>query len=149
MNMATLPVLAKVGFFMQVMAAIWCIAALAVVLIILVQKGKGGGLSSAFGGGLASGLLGSKTGDFLTWLTISVVGLFLLISVLMAKFYRPTVSSFGDETPVNAATEMPQQQPAVAESTEDIPVAQQGEGMVDFKQTPAGPIGTQEVNLPK
>ena len=145
--MATLPVLA-IGVFMKVMAAIWCIAALAVILIILIQKGKGGGLSSAFGGGLASGLLGSKTGDFLTWLTITVVGVFLLMSILMAKFYRPTTSDFGEEVPASAATEMPQQPAGTGPST-NIPTTQQGEGMVDLNQVPALPIESQEANLPK
>ncbi len=146
--MATSSVLA-VGIVLKIMAAIWTLAAIAVVLIILVQKGKGGGLSSAFGGGLASGLLGSKTGDFLTWLTIAVAGLFLLMSVLMAKFYKPTISSFGEEEPIGTATQMPQQQPVPPESAAGTPSSQQGEGMVDFNQAPAGPMGVPEVNLPK
>ncbi|MCP4453219.1 MAG: preprotein translocase subunit SecG [Planctomycetes bacterium] len=64
---------------------------IALILIILVQKGKGGGLSSAFGGGMSGGVLGSKTGDFLTWVTISLVAFFLLLAVVMAKFYKPSV----------------------------------------------------------
>jgi len=94
--MIDFPLLA-VGFIMTVVAVIWFICALALILIVLIQKGKGGGLSSAFGGGMASGILGSKTGDFLTWVTIVLVGLFLTFSVLLAKYFKPTVSNFGEE----------------------------------------------------
>lgn len=83
--MTVYPLLA-VGFLMTVVVVIWFICALALILIILVQKGKGGGLSAAFGGGMASGILGSKTGDFLTWVTIVLVGIFLTLAVVMAKF---------------------------------------------------------------
>ena len=84
--------LAKVPFIMNVVMWVWVIVALSLILIILLQKGRGGGLSGAFGGAGASSLLGSKTGDFLTWVTISLVVLFLFLAVLLAKFYRPTVS---------------------------------------------------------
>jgi len=109
--MMLFPVLA-VSFVMKVVAAIFIISAVTMILVILIQKGKGGGLSSAFGGGMASGLLGSKTGDFLTWVTISLVGAFLVLAVLMAKFYKPTVSDFGDKTAARQEqTQQPQQPP--------------------------------------
>ena len=103
--MSGFPVLA-VSFIMNVVAVAFVTCAVGLVLIILIQKGRGGGLSGAFGGGMASGILGSKTGDFLTWVTISLVGLFLILAVVMAKFYRPTVSDFGGGQPAQ------QQQPA-------------------------------------
>jgi preprotein translocase subunit SecG len=77
------------SFIMKIVAALFLISAVALILIILVQKGRGGGLSGAFGGGMASGILGSKTGDFLTWVTIVLVGVFLILAVVMAKFYKP------------------------------------------------------------
>jgi preprotein translocase subunit SecG len=86
--MISFPFLA-VGFIMHAIAALFVFCCVALVLIILVQKGRGGGLSAAFGGGMASGILGSKTGDFLTWVTIVLVGVFLLLAVVLAKFYVP------------------------------------------------------------
>ena len=52
---------------MSFVAVLFVICAVVLILVILIQKGKGGGLSAAFGGGMAGGILGSKTGDFLTW----------------------------------------------------------------------------------
>jgi preprotein translocase subunit SecG len=94
MNMTIFQLLA-VSFVMSVTAVLFLICSVVLVLIILIQKGKGGGLGAAFGGGLASGILGSKTGDFLTWVTISLVSVFLILAVVMAKFYKPTISDFG------------------------------------------------------
>jgi preprotein translocase subunit SecG len=86
-------VLATVPFVMKVIVGIWVLLAVVLVLIVLIQKGRGGGLSSTFGG-LSSSLLGTKTGDFLTWVTISVVALWLLLSVVAAKWFKPEASEF-------------------------------------------------------
>ncbi len=107
--MAVLPLLA-VSFIMKAVAVIFLICAVALILIILVQKGRGGGMGAAFGGGLASGLLGSKTGDFLTWVTIVLVGIFLTLAVVMAKFYKPAISDFGVGAPQRTAPPPAQRQ---------------------------------------
>jgi preprotein translocase subunit SecG len=109
-NMTVFPLLA-VGFLMKVVAVLFIICCVALILIILIQKGRGGGLSGAFGGAMASGILGSKTGDFLTWVTIVLVGVFLGLAVVMAKFYKPDVSEFGEDTPTT------QVQPESTETT--------------------------------
>jgi preprotein translocase subunit SecG len=96
MIMAVFPLLA-VGILWKFVAFLFVVVSLLLVLVILIQKGRGGGLSGAFGGGMAGGLLGSKTGDFLTWVTIGLVGVFLLLAILMQKYYRPEVSNYGDE----------------------------------------------------
>jgi len=109
--MTVFPMLA-VSFFMNLVAVVFFIGAVALILIILIQKGKGGGLGAAFGGGLASGILGSKTGDFLTWVTIAMVGVFLALAVVMAKFYKPGISDFGAGQP-QPTQQLPAQQPPV------------------------------------
>ncbi|MBN2594126.1 MAG: preprotein translocase subunit SecG [Sedimentisphaerales bacterium] len=96
--MTVFPMLA-VSFIMNVVAVLFVICCVALILIILIQKGRGGGLSGAFGAAMASGILGSKTGDFLTWVTITLVGVFLLLAVVMAKFYKPDVASDYDVIP--------------------------------------------------
>lgn len=51
------------------------------MLLVLIQKGRGGGLSSAFGGAGGATAFGSKTGDVLTWATAVVFGIFLLLAI--------------------------------------------------------------------
>ena len=89
--MALNPVLA-LGFVMNILAAIFVIGSVALILVILVQKGKGGGLSGAFAGGMASGILGSKTGDVLTWITISMASVFIIVALVLDKWWKPMAS---------------------------------------------------------
>ena len=95
--MLAFPFLA-VGFLLSVVAVLFIICCVVLILVILIQKGRGGGLSAAFGGAGASSILGSKTGDFLTWVTIVLVGVFLLLAVVMAKFFKPGLK-YGAGTP--------------------------------------------------
>ncbi|OHB54746.1 MAG: preprotein translocase subunit SecG [Planctomycetes bacterium GWF2_50_10] len=92
--------LAKVGLVMNIVAVLFFLVAVALILIVLIQKGKGGGLSAAFGGGGQSSVFGSKTGDVLTWATIVVAGLFLLLTVLLTKFYKPAPVELPGAAPV-------------------------------------------------
>jgi preprotein translocase subunit SecG len=97
--MTVFPILA-VSFIMNVVAVLFVTCCISLVLMILIQKGRGGGLSGAFGGAMAGGgVLGSKTGDFLTWVTIGLVGLFLTLALVMAKFYKPAPAGDYDVSP--------------------------------------------------
>ena len=98
MNMIVFPLLA-VSFIMNVAAALFVICAVILVLVILVQKGKGGGLSGAISGGAVGGILGTQTKGPMTWITIFLACVFLMLAVIMAKFYKPTVSESGSEPP--------------------------------------------------
>lgn len=100
--MTVLPVLAA-GVLVFLVRGLFIFCALALILVVLIQKGRGGGLSSAFGGGMASNILGSKTGDFLTWVTIALVTCFLVSAVVLAKWDKPSVSG-GAVQPVSAET---------------------------------------------
>src|SRR5205814_8986320 len=55
-------------------------------LLILIQKGRGGGLASAFGGSGGNTAFGSKTGDVLPWATSIVFGVFLVLAVALNLF---------------------------------------------------------------
>ena len=54
------------------------------ILVILMQRPKGGGLSAAFGGssaGSADSLLGGRVGDTLTWVTVVAFVLYLGLAI--------------------------------------------------------------------
>jgi preprotein translocase subunit SecG len=116
--MTGLPLLAS-GWVMSIMAFLFVICSILLILIVLIQKGRGGGLSGALGGAMAGGVFGSKTGDFLTWATIVMAGVFLLIAVMLARFYRPSVSEYG-ATPT---TSQPVSAPAATGQTAPIDTA--------------------------
>ncbi|MFI5454162.1 MAG: preprotein translocase subunit SecG [Isosphaerales bacterium] len=51
--------------------------------IILIQRGKGGGLAGAFGGMGGSSAFGTRTGDVFTKITVGVAIAWILLSMLM------------------------------------------------------------------
>jgi preprotein translocase subunit SecG len=116
--------LAAVPFVMTIVMALWVLTCLALVFLIMIQKGKGGGLSAAFGGGGTSSLFGAKTGDVLTWVTIGLAGFFLLLCVLMGLYYKPTVT-VQETTPVTAPApaQAPAQDGAVPQVPAEAPVS--------------------------
>ena len=121
--MTVFPILA-VSFIMNVVAVLFVLCCVSLILIILIQKGRGGGLSAAFGGAMAGGILGSKTGDFLTWVTIVLVGVFLTLAVVMGKFYKPSPVGDYDVSPQTqqqplAGPEQPEPSAGDADTTGD------------------------------
>jgi preprotein translocase subunit SecG len=55
------------------------------ILLILIQRGKGGGLAGAFGGVGGSSPFGSRAGDVFTRYTITIATLWLWITLLQVK----------------------------------------------------------------
>ena len=53
------------------------------ICIILIQRGKGGGLAGAFGGVGGSSAFGTKAGDFFTRLTIGIAAGWICLAMLL------------------------------------------------------------------
>ncbi len=139
--------LAKLSFLMNVFVGLFVAIALLLILVILIQKGKGGGVGSMFGGLGASSLLGSKTGDFLTWVTIGLVSLFLVLAVLMDKYLKtqtagdlmiPPAQSAPAQTPAEGQEAPAPEQAAPAGEQPAAPAAEQ----------PAAPAAEQPAEQP-
>jgi|SRR4051812_27359313 len=73
------------------------VAGVLLVLVVLAQNSKGGGLSSQFGGSSASNLIGvKKTGDLLERLTWGLA-ITLMAFTLATNLVQPNPSSVSDE----------------------------------------------------
>lgn len=81
------------GFFLGFFIVLFILVCLIMVLLILIQKGRGGGLASAFGGAGGNTAFGAKTGDVLTWATSIVFGVFLLLAIILNLMTRQTAPS--------------------------------------------------------
>jgi protein translocase SecG subunit len=62
------------------------------IFIILLQKGKGGGLAGAFGGAGGSSAFGSRAGDTFTRVTIYVALFWALLIMITIKVVPLTVA---------------------------------------------------------
>ena len=69
------------------------------ILLILIQRGKGGGLIGALGGTGGSSPFGSRAGDQFTRLTIYVAIIWLLLTMLQV---RAVHSAYDDYRRANA-----------------------------------------------
>jgi preprotein translocase subunit SecG len=58
---------------------------LLLMLTILIQRGKGGGLVGAFGGAGGSSPFGSKAGDTFTRITLTMAGIWVLLIMIHVK----------------------------------------------------------------
>jgi len=84
--------------------AIHVIASLVLIAVILLQAGRGGGLSETFGGSSTQSILGTKTSVFLKRATAAsaVIYIFtcLTLAVLTSHRGRSLVSKSGVQVPV-------------------------------------------------
>jgi preprotein translocase subunit SecG len=62
---------------------LFLVVSVALVLIILVQRPQGGGLAQAFGGGGGGTdtAFGGRTGDALTYATVTAFGIYLVLAI--------------------------------------------------------------------
>jgi preprotein translocase subunit SecG len=58
------------------------------ILLVLIQRGKGGGLAGAFGGAGGSSAFGSRAGDTFTRITIGVASVWIVMIILQVWFIR-------------------------------------------------------------
>jgi preprotein translocase subunit SecG len=125
----------------------YVIVCLFLVLVVLLQAGKGGGMGAAFGGATQSVFGGAGAGNFLTRLTVISAMLFMMLSATLAYLSSSSEKSLeraseavrsdgkgGDERPADAPSE----------KSEKAPTSVLGEKRDDGKKTaptltPIGP----------
>src|SRR6478672_917661 len=74
------------------------------VLVILVQRGRGGGLTGALGGMGGQSAFGTKAGDLFTRITIVVAAIWVLLSMAALKILNPhNVAGYNTELRGQAA----------------------------------------------
>lgn len=91
------------------LTALIIVVSLLLVLVVLVQRGRGGGLSGAFGmGGGSQSAFGTKTGDVFTTITVVLFAVFMIIAIwlnLRVKNEGATASIPGALAPVPTASQ--------------------------------------------
>jgi preprotein translocase subunit SecG len=73
------------GFWPSLLNILLLITGLFLILVVLIQRGKGGGLAGAFGGVGGSSAFGSRAGDAFTRFTIIVASIWILLIMLLVK----------------------------------------------------------------
>ncbi|MDR0994037.1 MAG: preprotein translocase subunit SecG [Verrucomicrobiota bacterium] len=91
------------------------LSAFLLIVVILAQKSKDQGLGMAFGGGMGESLFGSRAGNVLTRITITLAVVFMittiLLGILFAKGQGRRGGSVMDRVPAPAPAAAPLQAP--------------------------------------
>jgi len=141
------------SIWQSLLATLFVLVGLLMIGIILLQKNRGAGLSGAFGGVGGHSAFGTKTGDFLTWVTVGFTAALILLAIVGNYAFQPTSSAEilnvgpGSGAPVLPAT--PVSPPAnvpgqPAQSTpRQVPMAPAGKA-----PPPPGPVAPGSAGLP-
>jgi preprotein translocase subunit SecG len=119
--------------FLTVLHVMVCVF---LVVIVLLQRGKGAEIGAVFGGGSGQTIFGSRgAGNFLTKLTTGAAVVFMVTSLSLAYFGRSGSSLLDDNAPAQEAPASPFAEPpaAGAEGAEGAPAATGGA----FEEVPA------------
>jgi preprotein translocase subunit SecG len=109
------------------------VACLFLIVIVLLQRGKGAEMGAVFGGGAGSTVFGSRgAGNFLTRMTTAAAVVFMLTSLTLAYVAqdRSGTSLFEGEQSKPEANESPFTEP---------PAGAAGESKGAFEEVPAAP----------
>lgn len=75
------------------------------ICLVLIQRGKGGGLAGAFGGAGGSSAFGTKAGDTFTRITVVTASIWILLAMLLVILTGQQSSSpFDAEPPTSLST---------------------------------------------
>lgn len=125
--------LAGITLLQGILCVLLILTCLLLIGVVLLQKGRGGGLSAAFGGAGGQSAFGSKTGDVLTWFTVALAGAFLLLGVVGNYAFersvdkQPTVGpspAGGAPSPAAPPAQAPSPVPVTAEQEPGTAAAQ-------------------------
>jgi preprotein translocase subunit SecG len=89
--------LADVPWYSTLLNLLVLITGILLVLLILIQRGKGGGLAGAFGGVGGSSAFGSRAGDVFTRVTIVMAAVWILLIMVHVKVVQYTKEPSGGQ----------------------------------------------------
>src|SRR3954466_14363251 len=82
------------------------------ICLILIQRGKGGGLAGAFGGVGGSSAFGTKAGDVFTRVTMVVASVWIILSMILVVLYNQGgQSAWGTDSNVEVSKEIAPKSP--------------------------------------
>jgi len=90
-----------------ILSFFFAVLAILLMIVILLQRGRGVGLAGAFGGMGGHTAFGAKTGDFLTWVTVVGAAVLLLFSVFLNYVFVPGKPNLAPAAPPAPTTPAP------------------------------------------
>ena len=87
-----------------ILTSLLILTSLFMICLVLIQRGKGGGLAGAFGGMGGSSAFGTKAGDVFTRVTMITALIWIVMSMMLVVLYnRENTSAWDGDSPRSAA----------------------------------------------
>jgi len=120
------------------------VVCLFLVMIVLIQPGKSGGIGAALGGAGAQQVFGGRgAGSFLSRLTWASAGTFFVTSMTLAYLSSSTGDSLEARSGVVEAKDLPAAEQPAADSADDGEESQEKTGASDDKTGESESAGTE------
>ncbi len=136
--MVTFPLIATIGqtIFQLLLSAM----AIFLILLVLVQRGRGGGLAGALGGMGGSSAFGAKAGDVFTRVTVVAASIWIVLCIVAANVAPSSESRIDTGTTPPPASSTLGGGPALTGpvTEEDGAAGDATVGEADTEQTPGG-----------
>lgn len=111
------------------------------ILLVLIQRGKGGGLAGAFGGAGGSSAFGTKAGDIFTKVTMYVAGIWIALSmILVILVNRGPTSAWGESRAVQTVPATPGGADQAGAPKSKLDEAPEGSAPATGQATPPQPL---------
>jgi preprotein translocase subunit SecG len=124
------------GFLSALVSVLMALVSIFLVLLVLVQRGRGGGLIGALGGPGGSSAFGTRAGDIFTRITIVTASIWFLLAIIMVHMYGGASVRYEGPAPVAGPT---------GQTSETQPSS--GPGLLPESKTP--PASPEEAAAPK
>ncbi len=102
----------------SILNSVLVLISLFLICLVLIQRGKGGGLAGAFGGMGGSSAFGTKAGDIFTRVTMITALVWILLNLILVVLYnRGTASAWDEGAPRAGASRAKEVPPTAAGGT--------------------------------
>jgi len=122
------------GFLIGLLSFLLVISSLFLICLVLIQRGKGGGLAGAFGGPGGSSAFGTKAGDIFTKITIITAGIWFVLNMLLVILINKGGSGSAFQGAADQVSELP--------VSDDVTGAGAGAAPNPFANNPSGTTGS-------
>lgn len=137
------------GFLQYIFGPLLLLTSVFLILVVLVQRGRGGGLTGALGGAGGQSAFGAKAGDMFTRITVVVAVFWILLCIFATMGLQDSGASKLTGSGSSAATGLPgDTPPADGGPALTLPSEEGGATTPDTVTPPAGDAAPADLEPP-
>jgi preprotein translocase subunit SecG len=133
----------------SILNSLLVLISLFLICLVLIQRGKGGGLAGAFGGMGGSSAFGTKAGDIFTRVTMITAVVWILLNLILVVLYnRGTTSAWDEGAPRPGASRAKEVTPTAGGGTGKAPASSSKPKTTGSVPAPSAPSSSSAPSAP-